>query len=133
MKLPIEVFAERRSVRKKLLKARGVFLIFDLLRAISGIEIVLKFAAKIYFVERIRVFARRLVVAICCRPMSRSATPQRLGMVPQNPGQAMCPRQPRRRSAVIKSVPKTVGVLIENIFRDLLDLVAWHDLFENRI
>src|SRR4030095_12951069 len=42
MKLPFEVCAQRRCVRQELLKAGCVVLVFDLLSAIAGIEIILK-------------------------------------------------------------------------------------------
>ena len=64
VELPFEVFAERRSMRQKLLKARRIFLIFDLLGAISRVEIVLKFTSVIDLVKCVGVIARRLIVAV---------------------------------------------------------------------
>ena len=56
-------------MRKELLKTRSVLFVFDLLRSISRVKIVLKLTPVVDLVKRIAGFSSRLVLAvdIICR------------------------------------------------------------------
>src|SRR5712664_4533341 len=57
VKLPLEVLSQRRRPRQELFESRRVFFVFEFLRFITGIEIVLKLATKVDLFKRItRVF-----------------------------------------------------------------------------
>ena len=49
---------------QKLFKARGIVFVFDLLRAVSGVEIILKFAAVINLIKRIRCLGVSVIAAV---------------------------------------------------------------------
>src|SRR5258708_13931157 len=48
---------------QKLIEARSVFFVFDLMCAIAGVEIILKLPAVIYLIEGIRILSVRIVIA----------------------------------------------------------------------
>ena len=58
VKLPLEMVGKRRRPGQKLFEGRRIFLVFDLLCLVTGIEIVLKLPAKI---DLFKSIARRFV------------------------------------------------------------------------
>ena len=123
---------------QKLFKTRSVILVFDLLRAVSRVEIVLKFTAVIDLVKRVRRFSTDFVSTIGFGGGDAVKTVltwrSRLETLILALGLTNLDHRIRSRIiAILKLGIMAVGVLIEDIVGDLLRLVAGLDLLKNGV
>ena len=146
VELPFEVFSQRRRPGQELFKSRSVFLVFEFLRLITGIEVILELATKVDLFKRItRVLGSKFLAGFYAGPLGigvggklrfrlRQKRRFDFALARAVRGRPSRTRRGRfnRRGFKVFELP-AAGHVIQNLFGQFARLFLGRNLFEHRI